>query len=262
METVLITGASSGIGYELAKVFAKNGHNLVLTARNENALNQLADEVKKEYHVSAKVIAEDLSKPTAPEKILEQIEQDHAEIDILVNNAGFGSYGLFHETSLTTSTDILQVNVVALTRLTKLILQEMIKKKSGKVLNVASTAAFHAGPLEAVYAASKAYVLSFSEALENELREFGISVTALCPGATETGFQKRAGMENCKVWSGPTMNAKTVAEIGYQALMNKRSLTIPGLRNKVLIAGAKLVPRSWATHVTRRMLERTDPTAP
>src|SRR3989440_6797280 len=233
-KNALITGASSGIGYELTRLFAHDGYNLVLVARNQKQLVQMADELKEKYSVSVKVISKDLSAASAPEEIFTELQQESRGIDALVNNAGFATYGLFSETDLEAELQMMQVNMVTLTHLTKLFLPGMLNKRMGKILNLASTAGFQPGPLMAVYYATKAYVLSFSEALANELSGTGVTVTALAPGATETGFSAHAGSEQYRLFRGATMDARTVAQAGYAAMLQGKSLVIPGLRNKLL----------------------------
>src|SRR5919201_510439 len=191
-KTALITGASSGIGYELTQLFARDGYDLVLLARSQARLAQVADDLQHRYGVAVRVLAYDLAQPTAPTQIVAQLQQEDLAIEALVNNAGFATYGPFVATDLATELEMIQVNVVALTQLTKLLLPGMLQRRSGRILNVASTAAFQPGPLTAVYSATKAYVLSFSEALANEVRGSGVRVTALCPGPTRSGFQRRA----------------------------------------------------------------------
>lgn len=250
----LITGASSGIGYELALAFARDRYNLVLVARNQEKLAQVADQLRQEFGIAVKIIALDLALPTSPQEIFQLVQQDAIAIDTLVNNAGFATYGLFSETDIASELQMLQVNVVALTHLTKLFVREMVKRKAGKILNIASTAAFQPGPLMAVYYASKAYVLSFSEALANELQDFGITVTALCPGPTASGFQKRARMEKSKLVSNQKiMDAATVAQAGYRGLMQGQTVVVPGLKNQILAASVRFMPRNVVTNIVRNM---------
>jgi uncharacterized protein len=255
-KTALITGASSGIGYEFTRLFAKNGYDLVLAARSEKQLMQLAHDLKEKFGVSVKVIVKDLSQASAPEEIFTELQQEGVTIDVLVNNAGFATYGMFAEIDLAAELQEMQLNMVTLTHLTKLFLPDMLKRRRGKILNVASTAAFQPGPLMAVYYATKAYVLSFSEALANELRGTGVSVTTLCPGPTESGFQKRASIEESRLVSGKKiMDAARVARAGYRALMAGKTVVIPGLRNKILAEAVRFSPRKMVTQVSRNMLE-------
>jgi short-subunit dehydrogenase len=252
MPTALITGASSGIGLELARVFAREGYSLALVARNRKRLEDLAAELKPTH---VQVIAKDLAKPEAPREIFE--EASHA--DVLVNNAGFGVFGPFAETSLAEELEMIQVNITALVALTKLYLPGMIHARSGRVMNVSSTAAFQAGPLMAVYYASKAFVLSFSEAIANELDGTGVTVTALCPGPTETGFQERGRMEDSGLVKGKKiMDARTVAEAGFRGLMAGTTIVIPGLQNKLLAQSNRFAPRKMVTRIVRKMQEKVE----
>src|SRR2546428_5424528 len=201
-KTALITGASGGIGYELALLFAKDGFDCILVARSQDKLEELAARLESEFRVRTLVLPKDLSKPSAVDEIHEEVTAASMPVDVLVNNAGFPVFGLFRESDLEAELEMLQVNVVALTALTKLLLKPMLARRDGRILNLGSTAAFAPGPLMTVYYASKAYVLSFSEALANELEGTGVSVTCLCPGATRTGFQKRAVMEDSRLVQG------------------------------------------------------------
>jgi len=253
-KTALITGSSSGLGYEFAQLFAQSHYNLILVARSEQKLAQLANELIEKYGISVKLIIKDLSQPNAPEEVFAEVQESAIPVSFLVNNAGFATYGFFSETDLVAELQMMQVNMITLTHLTKLFLPDMISRKQGKILNIASTAAFQAGPLMAVYYATKAYVLSFSEALANELQGTGVTVTALCPGPTESGFQKRAAMEQSKLVSGQkVMDAKTVSQIGYQGLMNNKTVVIPGLKNKFLTLSIRFTPRSLVTRIVRNM---------
>ena len=253
-KTALITGASGGIGFELAKIFAKNRYHLVLVARNEQRLKEIAEDLRKEHGISVRVIAKDLAHADAPKEIFDTLQRESIHIDILVNNAGYTVFGEFSKTSLTDELQMIQVNIVALTHLTKLFLPEMLKKKSGRILNLGSTAAFQPGPLMAIYYASKSYVLFFSEALAEELRNTGVTVTALCPGPTETGFQKRGKMETSRLVAGKKiMDASTVAEIGYQALMKGKAVVIPGLKNKILAQSIRFSPRRLTPRLVKHL---------
>jgi short-subunit dehydrogenase len=254
--TALVTGASGGIGEELARLFAADGHDLVLVARSRDKLARLAEELKEKHGVAARVLAADLARPEAPHEIFEELSADGVQVDALVNNAGFGTYGLFAETDLKSELELLQVNVVALTHLSKLFLPGMLARRRGYVMNVASTAAFQPGPLMAVYYASKAYVLSLSEALSNECEGTGVRISALCPGPTETGFVAAAGMNESKLFDRAVMDARTVALEGYRGLLAGKTIVIPGLRNNLLARSIGLFPRGLVTKVVRGIQEK------
>lgn len=230
-ETVLITGASSGIGYELAKVFASHKYNLILVSRNIEKLNKLGNELENKYNIKVYIIGQDLSETNAAEKVFDSVISMKLQVDILVNNAGIGEVGLFHETQSNKDNEMIQINIGALTQMTKLFSKEMVKRSKGKILNVASTGSFSPGPFIAVYYATKAYVLSFSEAINKELKPYNITVTALCPGAVRTNFSKEAGKKD----SPSAMNAEAVAKAAYRGLKNNKKVVVPGLINKILI---------------------------
>ncbi|MFB2771670.1 SDR family NAD(P)-dependent oxidoreductase [Pelatocladus sp. BLCC-F211] len=255
-KTALITGACSGIGYQLACLFASDNYNLVLVDRWGEKLAEIAEEFPKKFRIAVKSIVKDLSTSTSPEEIFSEVRCSGIQIDVLVNNAGFGTYGLFHEIDLMTELEMMQVNVVCLTHLTKLFLKDMVKQGRGKILNVSSTAAFQPGPLMAVYFATKAYVLSFSEAIANELEGTGVTVTVLCPGPTASAFHERTGMADSKLVKGKKMmDAQTVAQLGYSGLLANKTLVIPGVKNKLLVEIVKLAPREQVTRIVRSMQE-------
>src|SRR5918993_1522367 len=254
--TALVTGASGGIGEELAWLFAADGHDLVLVARSRDKLARLSEELEGKHGVAARVLAADLARPEAPREIFEELSAAGVTVDALVNNAGFGSYGPFAETDLKSELDLLQVNVVALTHLSKLFLPGMIARRRGYLMNVASTAAFQPGPLMAVYYASKAYVLSLSEALANECEGTGVRVSALCPGPTETGFVAAAGMGDSKLFDRAVMDARTVAVAGYRGLLAGKTVVIPGFRNNLVARSIGFFPRSLVTRVVRGIQEK------
>src|SRR5207245_1079323 len=234
-QTALITGASAGIGRELAKLFARDHYNLILVARDGSRLAQFADELQRRFEVSARSFPLDLTAASAPQFLFDQVARENIFVDVLLNNAGYGKLGAFAEVPLEESLGQIQLNITALTHLTKLFIGPMLEQKSGKILNVASTAGFQPGPLMAVYYATKAYVISFSEALANESKGTGVSVTCLCPGVTDTEFQKRAGTEQTKLFRQMRpMDAKTVARDGYRGLMKGKPLVIYGFRNWLL----------------------------
>jgi uncharacterized protein len=257
--TALITGASSGIGYELALLFARDGFDCILVARGHDKLNELAERLESEFRVKTLVLPKDLSTPSAVTEIYEETTAAGLAVNVLVNNAGFGVYGLFAQTDLEAELQMLQVNVMALTSLTKLFLAGMLARREGRILNVASTAGFAIGPLMAVYYASKAYVLSFSAALANELEGTGVTVTTLAPGPTRTGLQQRGGMADSRLFQGQIADAKSVALAGYRGLMAGKPLVIPGIRNKLIPLVARLSPRGVMAHVVRRAQERVSP---
>ena len=259
MATALITGASSGIGLALARVFAADGVDVILSARSEDRLRELANEVRETYRVKARVIPADLSWPGQAQKIYDRVVATGWQVDCLVNNAGFGVYGDFAETDWMAEAAMVQVNIVALTQLTKLFLPEMIARGRGKILNVASTAAFQPGPMMAVYFATKAYVLSFSEAIAHELRGTGVRVTALCPGATETGFQRAAGATGSRVFDSRKLpTGADVARYGYKVLQRQKRVAVHGAINKMLAFGTRLLPRRAVVAITKMLIARSE----
>jgi len=254
--TALITGASGGIGLELARLFARDGWSLVLVARRADRLDALAGELRGRFGAPVEVIPADLSVPGAPGEIARALRVRSVAVDVLVNDAGVGVYGPFAATDLEAELGMIQVNVTALTHLTKLLLPGMIRRGRGRLLNVASTAAFQPGPLMAAYYATKAYVLSLSEALSEELEGSGVTVTALCPGPALTGFQAAAGMERSKLFRRiGVLDAVTVAHAGYAGLMKGKRVVVPGLVNKILAQSVRFAPRRLLTAIVRRMQE-------
>jgi len=254
-EWALITGASSGIGWELAKLFAADQFNLILVARNEVRLNQLATELRAQHGIDVKVLPKDLSKPEAPQEVFDELRA--VPVSILVNNAGSGWHGAFAQTDLERSLTIMHLNMDALVKLTHLFAQPMLTRRAGKILNVASIAAFQPGPMVNVYYASKAFVHSFSYALACELEDSGVSVIALCPGTTQTEFFKRGNFG--PVRAAFTMDARTVAIAGYRGMMRGQRVVIPGFANKIASALAKRLPVRWAAAVVRRLHKAVEP---
>jgi short-subunit dehydrogenase len=252
-EWALITGASSGIGYELAKLFAADHFNLVLLARNQARLDKVADELRARHSIQAKVLSKDLGSPNAAREIFDALRG--TPISILVNNAGYGIHGLFAENDLDAQTDLMQVNMTSLMQLTHLFLQPMLERRSGRILNVASTAAFQPGPTINVYFASKAFVYSFSYALSEELAGSGVTVTALCPGTTRTSFFERAHFGPTR--NPLTMNADKVAAIGYRGMMKGKRVVIPGVMNKIASALAKRMPPRLTARIVRKLHKHT-----
>jgi uncharacterized protein len=252
-KTALVTGASVGIGRDLAFLFARDGHDLVLTARNEGRLQELAGTLREQFKVDVEVIAKDLSVPAAPQEIFDALKEKFIRVDYLVNNAGFGTHGQFVQSDLKEQLSMLQVNIVSLTHLTRLFLPLMLERGSSRIMNVASVAAFFPGPLMAAYYASKAYVLSFSEALDHEVRRKGVSVTALCPGPTITEFQKRAGIAESRLFSMGVMTSAAVAEIGYRGMMRGKRLVVTGAGNKLVTFASRLAPRTFMASMTKKL---------
>lgn len=232
-ETVLITGASSGIGLELAKLFAADKSNLVLVARSEEKLNDLAKSLRDTHGVDARVLVADLSDASSPQAIFDELKGDGVVIDVLVNNAGFGSLGPFAESNVDEQMNMLKVNIAALTHLSRLFLPGMVERKRGGILNVGSIAGFLPGPNMAVYYATKAYVLHFSEALAEEVRDKGVTVTCLTPGPTETGFGHASGMEKTSMFQNNVMGVEPVAKAGYHGFRKGQVIVTPGIRNKM-----------------------------
>jgi short-subunit dehydrogenase len=258
MATALITGASNGIGLELAKVHASKGGDLVLVARNLAKLNELKAELEKQYKVKVYTIGKDLSAPNAALEVYNETKQQNIQIDYLINNAGFGDFGIFVDLDWNKQLQMINLNVTTLTHFTHLYLQDMVKRKSGKIMNVASTAAFQSGPTMAVYFATKAYVLSFSEAIDNEVSDKGITVTALCPGATESGFQAAAAMEESALVKGKKLpTSQEVAIYGYGAMLKGKTVAIHGLMNAVMANSVRFAPRAIVVKLTRKMQDKT-----
>jgi uncharacterized protein len=256
MPTALVTGATSGIGLELATLLARDGHDVVLVARTKDRLDVVARGLTEEFGVRSTALPADLARPEAPAEIFRELEARAISVDVLVNDAGFGIHGRFSATPLERDLGMIQVNVTAVTELVQRALPAMLGRRRGRILNLASTAAFQPGPLMAVYYATKAYVLSFSEALANELSGTGVTVTALCPGPTITDFQKTAGVEKTALFTGPlVMDAAAVARAGYRGMLRGQRLVIPGVANNVLVQALRVSPRRLATAIIRRIQE-------
>jgi len=255
--TALITGASNGIGLELAKVHASKGGDLVLVARNKSKLDELKIALEKQYNISVLTIAKDLSLPNAAMEIYEETTKKDIHVDYLINNAGFGDFGMFVETDWNKELQMINLNITTLTLFTKLYLQDMVKRRSGKIMNVASTAAFQPGPTMAVYCATKAYVLSFSEAVSNEVSDKGITITSLCPGATETGFKTAAALDESKLFKDKKLpTAKEVAEYGYAAMIKGKTVAIHGMLNYILANSIRFIPRALTLKISRQVIDK------
>ena len=254
-KTALITGASSGIGLELAHLFARDGYRLVLVARNRSVLREVGDELQSHYHIDVRISPKDLAHPASPAELHQELQEAGIVLDALVNNAGFGGGGAFLDTDWDNEAEMMEVNMIALTHLTKLFLPQ-IRAREGKVLNVASTAAFQPGPFMAVYYASKAYVLRFSEALAEELEGSGTSVTCLCPGPVKTNFQSRAGIAKTPMATSPLLvDVREVARIGYEGMKQGKRVVIPGWKNRVGVEMLRVSPRKMVTKVVRKIQE-------
>ena len=253
-KTALITGASEGIGLELARIFAREGYHLVLVARNKEKLLAVGEELSTRCGVNVRVIPKDLSVRSAPDEIFAELSESGIEIHTLVNNAGYTVYGPFAENDIEDESKMLEVLIWAPTKLTKLFLPGMIARGSGQVLNTASTGSFIPCPYEALYCAAKAYVLFFSEGIAEEVAGSGVTVTALCPGATRTRFFERSSTENLRVLQVGSMSAEAVAEIGYRALVRRRRHVVAGIQNQILVWSTRLLPRRAIVKVAERVM--------
>jgi hypothetical protein len=257
MATALITGSSNGIGLELAKIHASKGDDLVLVARNKSKLDELKTELENKFKINVYTICKDLSAPNAAKEVYDETSQNKIQIDYLINNAGFGDFGMFVETDWNKELQMINLNITTLTQFTKLYLQDMVKCKRGKIMNVSSTAAFQSGPTMAVYYATKAYVLSFSEAVNNEVSDKGITVTTLCPGATESGFQAAAAMEESNLVKGKKLpTSKEVADYGYASMMKGKTVAIHGMMNWILANSVRFTPRALVVKLTRKIQDK------
>lgn len=255
--TALITGASNGIGLELAKIHASKGGDLVLVARNKFKLDEIKIELEKQFKISVYTIGKDLSLTNAAQEIYDETYKENIQVDYLINNAGFGDFGMFAETDWNKELQMINLNITSLTHFTKLYLQDMVKRRSGKIMNVASTAAFQSGPTMSVYCATKAYVLSFTEAISNEVIDKGITITALCPGATETGFQAAGGLDDSKLFKDKKLpTAKEVAQYGYASMMKGKIVAIHGIMNYIMSNSIRFIPRSLVLKISRKMLDK------
>jgi uncharacterized protein len=250
----LVTGASSGLGEALARLFAKDGHDLILVARTRAKLEELAKELEQQHGTRAEVLPADLADPATPQALFDQVKAKGLAVDFLVNNAGFGSNGPFLDLDLNQEVQMVEVNVTALVKLTHLFAGPMRDRKQGRILNIASTAAFQPGPYMATYYATKAFVLSFSEALAYELKDAGVTVTCHCPGATATGFAGRAGNDKAKAFQRPGVaTGQEVAAHAYRAMMSGKSLKVHGGLNTFGAVGTRFVPRSISKSIAATM---------
>jgi len=245
--TALVTGASSGIGASIARSLARRQYDCVLTARRADRLETLAREIEQAHGVRAKVVPSDLGEHGGADKLIASVADLGVDVDVLVNNAGFGVYGPFAEQAPERLAQMMELNMVAVTSLTHHYVRQMVGRKSGRVLQVASVGAYQPSPLYAVYSATKSYVMSFSEALNHELHGTGVSVSTMCPGLTATEFDAVAGHKKPKWMRLITMTAEDVAEVGIRSMMKGRSVVTTGFINKINALIIKLMPRSWAT---------------
>ncbi len=253
MKTVLITGASSGIGKEIAYVYAENKYNLVLVARRKEKLEAIKNDIEQKYEVTVEIIDTDLSKLDSAEKLYEQIAAKNIEINILINNAGFGINGKFIDADIKSETDMLLLNIVTLTKLTKLFAKDMIKSGGGDIINIASTAAFQAVPNFAAYAASKSYVLHFSEAIAFELKDKNINVTAICPGATQSEFAKVSNTDEKHFKNGPS--SRELAEFTYTTMKSKIPVAVHGFINRLMVFSLRFSPRKAIVAIAAKMMK-------
>jgi short-subunit dehydrogenase len=259
--TALVTGASSGLGLELARLFARDGHDLVVVARRRDHLEALATRLAAEHGVAARVIAEDLADPVAPRRIFEELRERRVEVEFLVNSAGFGTVGPFVAADLERELAMVQVNVTSLMHLTRLFLPAMVARRSGRILNLGSTAGFQPGPGMAIYYATKAFVNSFTEALGYELRGTGVTATVACPGATATEFAKVAGTQESRLFHLGATSATSVARHAYRAMMAGKRMSLPGWRAKLGLQMLRIGSRGQVLGVTAG-LNKIEPPSP
>ena len=251
--TALITGASAGIGHDLAHVFAQHQHDLVLTARDRNRLEELSSQLHMQNGVTVHVLPADLADPIAPQRLLDAVRERSIAVDVLVNNAGFGTHGPFSQSELAAQLSMIQVNVTALVHLTRVFLPGMLERRAGKILNVGSMAGFMPGPFMSTYYATKAFVMSHSMALSRELRGSGVSVTVLCPGPTRTEFKERAGMRDANLFKMRSMDSMTVARAGFIGLMRGQRIVVPGASNKLVAFASRMLPRGTMARIAGKL---------
>lgn len=257
IDVTLITGATSGIGYELVKICATHHENMLLVARNTEKLEEMQKELMAQFSIQVYIFSGDLSFSSTPQAIYDFTVQQEMRVNCLINNAGFGDFGMFHETDLVKQNDMIALNITALTNMCHLFLQGMVEQQKGKIMNVASIAAFQPGPLMSVYYATKAYVLSFSEGLAEELNDTGVSVTVLCPGPTTTGFEASSNLDDSGLFKNmqPT-TAKAVAVYGYKAMQQGKVVAVEGAKNKVVVQSSRFVPRSFVRKLTKNIQKK------
>jgi short-subunit dehydrogenase len=254
-KTALITGSSNGIGLELARIHAEKGDNLIIVARSKNKLDELKKELEEKHKVQVYVIGKDLSFQNSAREVYDELKQHNISVDYLINNAGFGDFGFYSESDWNKQEKMINLNITALAHFTRLFLPDMIERGSGRIMNVASLASFTSGPTMSVYFATKAFVLSFSEAVNNEVKDKGITVTALCPGSTESGFHA-ALTEDKLPKERNLVSARVVAEYGYKAMMKGKTVAIPGFKNTIMATSVRLLPRALAVKAVRKIQEK------
>ena len=253
-ECALVTGASSGIGRELCRLLAEDGHNVVVVARRRKRLEELADELESKFDVTVLVETADLSEPNAPSALFDRLAERGVQVDILVNNAGFGTQGAFWELDRQQELDQIQVNATALADLTRLAVEPMVERGRGKILNIASTAAFQAGPFMSTYYATKSFVLHFTEGLAYELRGTGVSATVHCPGATETEFAQKAGNDDSLLFKAADVaTPEAVARHAYRSMQREKTVAVHGFMNKVAACLTRLAPRRAIRWLTAKL---------
>lgn len=255
-KTALITGASGGIGLELARIHAAKGDDLILVARTGSKLETLKTDLEQEFNIKVHCVVKDLAVKDAGREVYDEIKRKGISVNYLINNAGFGDFGLFAESDWDKQERMINLNITGLVHLTRLFLPGMIERGEGKILNVASIAAFQPGPTMSVYFASKAFVLSFSEAINNEVRDKGITVTALCPGSTDTAFHAVVMGDPKLVNERKMASAKEVAEFGYDAMIKGKPVAIPGLKNSLMAFAARFFPREFIVRMVRKIQEK------
>jgi uncharacterized protein len=257
-ETALITGASSGFGYEFAKLFAKDGYDVVLVSRNGEKLQDVAQEIKSQYDVRTIVIEKDLAKQGAAEELYNEVTRQHIQIDVLVNNAGVGERGFFTDTDMDKELAIIQLNIIALMQLTKYFMKDMVERDRGRILQLASTASLAPLPLMAVYSGTKAFVYAFSQAIINELKDSNVSMTVLVPGASDTDFFHKAHAENTVIYNETSLSDPAdVAKDGYKALMKGKAKVVSGMKNKLQSAMSSILPEKSVTNTMRKFMDET-----
>lgn len=245
----LITGGSEGIGLELAKLFAKDKQNLIIVAKNQEKLENIKIKLKREYLIEVEIIAIDFSTNNSWKRVIEFVEEKNLIVNNLINNAGIGSFGFFNESREDFEENLININIITLTKLTKYFLNDMIKRGNGGILNVASTAAFVGGPKMAMYYSSKGYVLSLTEAIHDEVKNLGIRISCLCPGPVKTSFQEKAGIKKSKKAKKYLMSADKVAKEGYVSFLKGKTIIIPGYKNKLLVLINKFIPRALSRKI-------------